>query len=164
MFSPSQRTAVESVYLGEKGRIWISRGNYVLKSPPCIFVSLDEILKKIFLTYLFGCSTWDLCGSMQDIQMWHVDYLWLIDSLAVVGGIWGFSGDSDDNESACNAGDQGLIPGSRRSSGEGNSYQLHYSCLENSMERSLVDYSPWGCKELGTTEQLALTSLYILQC
>ena len=131
MFSPSQRTAVESVYLGEKGRIWIFRGNYVLKSPPCIFVSLDEILKKIFLTYLFGCSTWDLCGSMQDIQMRHVDYLWLIDSLAVVGGIWGFPGDSDDNESACNAGDQGLIPGLRRYPGEGNGNPPQYSCLKN---------------------------------
>ena len=64
--------------------------------------------KKKFLTYLFGCSTWDLCGSMQDIQMQHVDYLWLIDSFAVVGGIWGFPADSDDNESACSAGDVGL--------------------------------------------------------
>ena len=29
---------------------------------------------------------------------------------------------SDGKESACNAGDPGLIPGSRRSSGEGNGY------------------------------------------
>ena len=34
----------------------------------------------------------------------------------------------------CNAGDLGLIPGSGRSSGEGNGYQLQYSCLENSMD------------------------------
>ena len=38
-------------------------------------------------------------------------------------------------ESACNAGDLGLIPGSGRSSGEGNSNSLHYSCLENRMDR-----------------------------
>ena len=120
VFSLSQRTAVESVYLGEKERVWIFRGNYLLISPPWIFVSLDEILKKFFLIYLFGCSTWDLCGSMQDIQLWHVDYLCHKDSLVVACGIWGFPGDSDDNESACNAGDQGLIPRLVRSSGEGN--------------------------------------------
>ena len=55
---------------------------------------------------------------MQDIQLWHVDYLWHIDSLVVACGIWGFPGDSDDEESACNAGDQGLTPGLVRSSGE----------------------------------------------
>ena len=32
----------------------------------------------------------------------------------------GFSGDSDGKESASNAGNPGLIPGSGRSSGEGN--------------------------------------------
>ena len=33
--------------------------------------------------------------------------------------------------------------------GEGNGNPLQYSCLENSMDgwRSLVGYSPWGCKE-----------------
>ena len=30
---------------------------------------------------------------------------------------------------------------------------LQYSCLENSMDRSLAGYSPWGCKELDTTEK-----------
>ena len=38
-------------------------------------------------------------------------------------------------ESACNAGDVGLIPGSGSSSGEGNGYGLQYSCLENPMDR-----------------------------
>ena len=45
-----------------------------------------------------------------------------------------------------NAGDTGLIPGSGRSPGEGNGNPLQYSCLGNPMERSLVGYSPWGCK------------------
>ena len=60
--------------------------------------------------------------------------------------------DSDGKESACNAGDQGSIPGSGRSPGERNGNPLQYSCVENSMERSLVGYSPWGHKELDTTE------------
>ena len=36
-------------------------------------------------------------------------------------------------ESACNAGDMDLIPGLRRSPGEGKGYPLQYSGLENSM-------------------------------
>ena len=47
----------------------------------------------------------------------------------------GFPGGSDGEESACNAGDQGSIPGSGRSPGEGNGNALQYSCLENSMDR-----------------------------
>ena len=38
-------------------------------------------------------------------------------------------------ESACNAGDLSLIPGSGRSPGEKNGNPLQYSCQENSMDR-----------------------------
>ena len=47
----------------------------------------------------------------------------------------GFSGCSDSQESACNAGDLRSIPGLGRSSREGNGNPLQYSCLENSTER-----------------------------
>ena len=47
----------------------------------------------------------------------------------------GLAGASDGNEFACSAGDPGLIPVLGRSSGEGNGYPLHYSYLENSMDR-----------------------------
>ena len=47
----------------------------------------------------------------------------------------GVPGGSDGKESACSAGDLGLIPGSGRSLGEGNSNPLQYSCLENPMDR-----------------------------
>ena len=70
-------------------------------------------------------------------------------------GCLGFPGGSDSKESAGNAGDLGSIPGSGRSSGEGNGSPssilawresgrspregngspLPYSCLENSMDR-----------------------------
>ena len=46
--------------------------------------------------------------------------------------------------SAGNAGDPGSIPGSERSPGEGNGNPLQYSCLENSMDWSLVGYRPLG--------------------
>ena len=48
--------------------------------------------------------------------------------------LWGFPSSSDGKESACNAGDLGLIPRSGRSPGEGNGNPLQYSCLENSDE------------------------------
>ena len=41
----------------------------------------------------------------------------------------------DSKESACNAGDMGLIPGSGRCPGEGNGNPLQYSFLGNSMDR-----------------------------
>ena len=47
----------------------------------------------------------------------------------------GFPGGSDGEESACNARDPGLNPGSGRSPREGNGFPCQYSCLENSMDR-----------------------------
>ena len=44
---------------------------------------------------------------------------------------------SDGKASAYNAGDPGSIPGSGRSSGEGNGNLLQYSCLENPMDRGV---------------------------
>ena len=38
-------------------------------------------------------------------------------------------------ESACSAGNLGSFPGLGSSSGEGNGSSLHYSCLENPMNR-----------------------------
>ena len=44
-------------------------------------------------------------------------------------------GSSDGKESACKAGDLGLIPGSGRFLKEGNGNPLQCSCLENPMDR-----------------------------
>ena len=67
----------------------------------------------------------------------------------------GFPGGSDGKESACIAGDLSSIPGLGRSPGERNSNPLQYSCLQKSHGwRSLAGYSPWGWKELDTTEWL----------
>ena len=45
--------------------------------------------------------------------------------------LWWLSG----KESACQAGDEGSIPGSGRSPGGGNGNPVHYACLETSMDR-----------------------------
>ena len=50
-------------------------------------------------------------------------------------GLYGLPAGSDSKESVCNAGDLGSIPGSGRSPGEVDGYPLHFSCLENSMDR-----------------------------
>ena len=49
-------------------------------------------------------------------------------------GYCSFPGGLDGKASAYNAGDPGSIPGSGRSSGEGNGTPLKYSCLENPMD------------------------------
>ena len=58
-----------------------------------------------------------------------------------------FPGGSDCKESACNARDPGLIPGSGRSPGEGNGNPLQYSCLEKAMDRGA-----WEATALGITK------------
>ena len=68
----------------------------------------------------------------------------------------GFSGGSDGKESACFAGDEGSIPGSGRSPGEGNDRQPTPIFLPGKShgQRSLAGYSLQGHKESDTTEQL----------
>ena len=62
------------------------------------------------------------------------------------GHPWWLSG----KESACQAGDAGLIPGSEKSPGEGNGNPLQYSCLETPMDRGA--WQARGHKESDMTE------------
>ena len=61
------------------------------------------------------------------------------------------NGGSDSEESVSNAEDQGLIPGSGRSPGEGNGNTLQYSCLENSIDIGAWWSTVHGIAELDTT-------------
>ena len=81
-------------------------------------------------------------GKCLAILQWHRKRLCHLSLDIAVTGIVA-AGGSDCKESVCNAED----PDSGRSPGGGNGYPLQYSCLENSMDRSLVVYSPRGHKE-----------------
>ena len=94
---------------------------------------------------LWGCTESDTTGATQQQQQQQQLYL---------------SCSSDGKESACDAGDPGSIPGSERSSGEGNGSPLQYSCLENSMGREA-----WQAAVHGITKsrpQLSNTTLSAL--
>ena len=67
----------------------------------------------------------------------------------------GFPGGSASKESACSAGDLGLIPGLGRAPGEGKSYPLSRPVFWPGEPHRIL-YSPWDCKELDTTERLSL--------
>ena len=69
----------------------------------------------------------------------------------------GFPDGSDSKESACNAGDLGLIPGSGRSPGEQWQPTPVFLPGESHEQRSLVGYSPWGHKESDMTQWLTLS-------
>ena len=58
----------------------------------------------------------------------------------------GFPGGSDGKESVCNAEDLGSVPGSGRSPGEGNGNPPVFLPGECYGQRSLVGYSPRGCR------------------
>ena len=64
---------------------------------------------------------------------------------AIIALCWDFPGGSDGKQSACNEGDPGLIPGLRRSPGEGNGYPLQCSCLENPWTED-----PGGLQSMGS--------------
>ena len=63
--------------------------------------------------------------------------------------VLGLRGGSDDKASAYNVEDPGLIPGSGRSSGEGNGNPLQYSCLENPMKEDPGRLQSMGSQRVG---------------
>ena len=77
-----------------------------------------------------------LCAALSVCTCVCVSALGLVSSYRLPAAAFlGFPGGPDRKESACNAGDLGLIPGLGRPPGEGNGNPLQYSCLENLMDR-----------------------------
>ena len=72
--------------------------------------------------------------------------------LAKIPSNMGFLGVSDGKQSACNAGDPGLIPGSGRSLRERYGYLLQYFCLENFMDRQVRQATVHGIAKSQTQD------------
>ena len=70
----------------------------------------------------------------------------------------GFPGGADSRESACNAGDPGLIPGSGRSPGEGIGNRLQYSHPDNPMDRGVW----WATVHRVTKSRTQLSNYHFL--
>ena len=107
------------------------------------------------LGFLFCSIDLYFCLCASTILSW---WLWLCSRAWSQAGWFlqfHFSCGSVGKESACNVGDLGSNPGLGRSPGEWKGYPRQYSGLENSM-----DYSPWGHKELDTTEGLSLSVIW----
>ena len=93
---------------------------------------------------------WVGSGSLMERETWHAAVHWVAKSqtrtewewmeqwVSELNGteqIYLSYNSSNNKESVCSAGDLGLIPGLRWSSGEANGNPLQYSCLENPMDR-----------------------------
>ena len=86
-------------------------------------------------------NRYNMWPTQYDQQNVHMDGFWGIRknckrpwNLVLFPASLGFPGGSDGKESACKAGNPGLIPGLGRSPGEGNGNPAQYSCLENPMD------------------------------
>ena len=80
----------------------------------------------LFLGHLLTVNAVQLARSIHPFPLIHSSVIYYVAR---------FPGGSHGKESACNAGDPGLIPGWERSPGEGHVNPLQYSCLENPMGR-----------------------------
>ena len=118
-------------------------------------LAMTTLSLTIFIVFLHLKECWVIWSHIICSLFW-IGFLHFtnvhLSSICVV--LW-LPGGSGSKVCAYNVRDPGLIPGLGRSPGEGNGNPLQYSCLEKSHgRRSLVSYSPWGCKELDTAEWL----------
>ena len=72
---------------------------------------------------------------MQRVDLWTQWGKERVGQIERVALNWGFPVGSDGKEFARDVRDPASIPGSERSSGEGNGYPLQYSCLEYGINR-----------------------------
>jgi len=83
-------------------------------------------------------QTWLKWPSMHthiSLKYWCLTFLPFMNNMNMPWGRASLMAQTIKNMPAIWEGDLGLIPGSRRSPGEGNGYPLQYVCLENSMDR-----------------------------
>ena len=100
-----------------------------------------QILDSLIWRYGIANISHDQPGSIPlPLWIWQLPSQPLSESQRTVIDIYlrrGFPSSSDGKKFAYSAGDQGSIPGSERSPGEGNGNALQYSCLVNSRDRGI---------------------------
>ena len=92
----------------------------------CIVHISFATLRHLFLWFTEFCQFKSVFLKILEVKMLYEFYNYTLFRLSRY---------SYGKESACNAGDLGLMPGLGRSPGEGHGNPLQYSCLENSMDR-----------------------------
>ena len=121
-------SSLSNVHNGQSFKVscLIGHGQCLVFRPWEHAVPVDKVL---FLSCIVRCSSWrgscDLKSLMGRREAEN--------SQGIVSLRLSYS--SNSKESACDAGDQGLIPGLGSTSGEGNGNPLQYSCLENCINR-----------------------------
>ena len=107
-----------------------------------MFIEYQEVSSSMLGALSIKCVSWDLCPLRVSSMIRENFFIHVIEIAHICIAPCNCNilythlpGGSDGKESACNAGDPGSIPGSRRSPGEGNGNPLQYSCLENPMDR-----------------------------
>ena len=123
----------------------------LLAAMKSLFVSIVHSLRVSVVTLWVTLSL--LSFSYVQISVFH--HIWMVSAItssdiySAPFSILGFRGGSDGKESACNAGDLGLIPGEGRSPGEGHGNLLQCSCLENPMDRGACRLQSMGLQRVG---------------
>ena len=102
-------------------------------------VSLSELQELVMDREAWRAVIHGVAKSRTRLSNWS-DLIW---SVKITNINWPYG-----KEPACNVGDLGSMAGLGRFPGGGHGNSLQCSCLENPYgQRSLADYSPWGCKE-----------------
>ena len=96
--------------------------------------------QRVFRAFELFCMVYSggyvtrICQNSHNCRTWKVTLIVTVDLGNNNASILDFPCGSAGKESACSAGDLGLIPGLGRSPGEGKGYPLQYTGLENSRD------------------------------
>ena len=104
-------------------------------------------------------------GGLPSMGSHRVGHDWSNLAAAAAVGYEGLPGGSVVKNPSANAGDEGLIPRSGRSPGEENGNSFVFLPRTSHRQRSLVGYSPLGCKKVedtATNQQNWLIDFYIV--
>ena len=101
----------------------------------------------------FRRTFWWVCSETLSRTWWDDVWTWLDTPVG-----------SDGDESTCNTGDLGSIPGSGRSPREGNGNPLQYSCLENSMDRGAFGATVHGGWKESDWQNWVTNTLTFIHC